>query len=94
MRSEARRVKRGVEDGEDLEPPFSLVFVDGNHSYHAALTDLEASRSVSAAGAMVLMDDCDDPEVSHAWRVFIAHGGAVEHRRGLGWGGMCIGRFL
>ena len=93
----ARRMAGQNDDNsseEDLEPPFSLVFVDGNHSYHAALSDLEASRSVSAPGALVIVDDCDQQTVARAWRQFLSNGGAVPYRRGVCWESMCIGRFM
>lgn len=81
------------EDDEESEPRFSFAFIDGLHTYDATLSDLRASRAVSAPGAVVVLDDCDHGDVAAAWDVFVAEGGATPQRQGVCWRGMCIGRF-
>ena len=62
------------------EPPefCDLIFVDGDHHYAAALSDLRNLRAAARPGHHVLlMDDPDHDEVGRAWREVVADG--VEH---------------
>ena len=62
------------------EPPefCDLIFVDGDHHYAAALSDLRNLRAAARPGHHVLlMDDPDHDEVGRAWRTVLADG--VEH---------------
>ena len=63
------------------EPPefCDLIFVDGDHHFAAALSDLRNLRAAARPGHHVLlMDDPDHDEVGRAWREIIADG-SVEH---------------
>ena len=62
------------------EPPefCDLIFVDGDHHFAAALSDLRNLRAAARPGHHVLlMDDPDHDEVGRAWREVVADG--VEH---------------
>ena len=55
-----------------------LIFVDGDHHFDAALSDLRKLRAAARPGHHVLlMDDPDHDEVGRAWRAMLADG--VEH---------------
>ena len=56
-----------------------LIFVDGDHHYAAALSDLRNLRAAARPGHHVLlMDDPDHDEVGRAWRA-VVEDGTVEH---------------
>ena len=74
------------------DAPFDWAFVDGLHTLEGARSDLRHARRLSAAGATVVLDDCNGA-VRDAWTAEVEEGHIVEHHRGLGWHGMCIGRF-
>jgi len=54
------------------EPRFDLVLIDGNHDYEFVLHDLTMTARHAAAGAVVVLDDCDQAGVFHAARDFLA----------------------
>ena len=63
------------------EPPefCDLIFVDGDHHYAAALSDLRNLRAAARPGHHVLlMDDPDHDEVGRAWRA-VVDDETVEH---------------
>jgi hypothetical protein len=72
---------------------FNLAFVDGLHVYEAALSDLRQSWRLSAQGNTVIVDDCDNYEVASAWATVVSSGAVIPRRPGIGWHGLCIGRW-
>ena len=59
-----------------LPPEFcDLIFVDGDHHFAAALSDLRNLRAAARPGHHVLlMDDPDHDEVGRAWRTVVEEG--------------------
>ena len=73
---------------------FNFAFVDGLHTFEGALSDLCQAWRLAAEGATVVVDDCDLHEVANAWAVMVNAGAVWMHRPGIGWRGLCVGRWL
>lgn len=58
-----------VGDSKQLVPrlpkdqPFDLIFVDGDHSYEAAIVDFRNVWPLSPVGGLIVMDDSSRPEL-------------------------------
>lgn len=57
---------------------FSFVYVDGNHSYDYAKSDIENAIKCIKSSGLVVVDDCDMPEVNRAADVLRKHENATE----------------
>ena len=72
---------------------FNFAFVDGLHTYQGALSDLCQAWRLAAQGATVVVDDCDQDAVADAWVTMVNAGAVWMHRPGIGWRGLCVGRW-
>jgi hypothetical protein len=71
-----------------------IVRIDGGHTLEIAAADLINAQRLSKEGALVLLDDCIFAEVYQAWRMVVDLGIVAPQHEGLGWKGMCVGRYL
>ena len=91
-------------DSKDLLPslvsstsppaPFDYFFVDGNHLYEYAYSDIVNGCRLSREGATMAVDDCDDNSVRLAWIDAVKNGVVQELHQGLCWEDTCYGRCL
>lgn len=94
------RVTLACGDSQDTLPAqardsnVAAIFIDGGHLYEVAFHDLVNGREISRAGALVVVDDCDDADVGAAFALAERLGVLRGVRRGLGWTGLCVGRYL
>jgi hypothetical protein len=72
---------------------FDFAFVDGLHTYEGALSDLCQAWRLASEGATVVVDDCDMLAVADAWATVVKAGAVRPRRSGVGWQGICIGRW-
>ena len=77
-----------------LEGLADVVRIDGGHTLEVAAADLLNGRRLAKPRALVLLDDCTFAEVHEAWRVALDLGVVAPLREGLGWKGMCVGRYI
>ena len=84
---------------------YDVIRVDGGHRFDEAFADLlngrkfaRKQRGENEKGAglrtMVVVDDCEDIEVSTAWKLVVELGFVVPLRPGLWWKGSCVGHYL
>ena len=45
---------------------FDVIFIDGDHSFHQSLRDVENSLAMLAGGGVILVHDCDPPTAAAA----------------------------
>ena len=80
-----------VRKNEEETRRADFVFVDGAHTYEAALRDLRNAHSRSKRpGATLVVDDCSG-DVYRAWTDVMKEGLVTPHRPGVCWRGLCIG---
>lgn len=63
--------------------PFDVIFVDGDHRYTGALSDMKQSLALLKSGGLLIVDDyanCFHPEVEWAVRAFMnEHSNEIAH---------------
>jgi hypothetical protein len=74
--------------------PADVIRVDGGHTFEVAVADILNARGLAKLGALLLLDDCEFPEVWEAWKVVTDLGFVLPIHAGLGWKSMCVGRFV
>lgn len=90
---DSREILVGNNAGDLVKVKADAVRVDGGHTLEVAASDILNAQRLAKPGALLLLDDCTFPEVWEAWQVAVDLGVVVPEHAGLGWRGMCIGRF-
>ena len=84
------------------QPRCDVFFVDGDHDYHAPMTDLRNALASASDGATIIADDCTHrfSAVQRAWQVLLREGKIVDAFNQTmntpppgGLKGWCVGRY-
>lgn len=67
-----------------------FFFIDGEHTFDAASSDLDNAKRLAKPGSTVIVDDCHGA-VADAWTAALDAGWLANRHKGLCWRGMCVG---
>lgn len=67
-----------------------FVFIDGEHTFDAASSDLRHAKRLAKPGSTIIVDDCHGG-VADAWNAALDAGWLSNRNKGLCWRGMCVG---